>query len=122
LIFVPHTPHKKKTKYSTENKTSHLDGRDGAVLGEHVSQFLLGQVLAKVLDEDVGEALRLLAQLHLALFAGDEPADEHLAERKQNQLGKQNFSTDGSIIFPPTVPYMEKMSENELNHLILVLL
>jgi hypothetical protein len=101
---------------------THLDRRDVPVLAEHAGQVFLGQLLAEVLDEDVGEALRLLAQLHLALFAGDEPADEHLAERKQNQLGKQNFSTDGSIIFPPTVPYMEKMSENELNHLILVLL
>jgi len=40
---------------------------------------LFGEFFAKVLDEDIGEALGLFAQLLLAFLAGDEAADVDLS-------------------------------------------
>ncbi len=57
---------------------SHLDGGDLAVLGEHGGELLFGQFLSKVLDEDVREVFRFLAELLLALLAGNELADVDL--------------------------------------------
>jgi hypothetical protein len=57
---------------------SHLDGGDLAVLGEHGGELLFGQLLSKVLDEDVREVFRFLAELLLALLAGNELADVDL--------------------------------------------
>ena len=61
-----------------KNIETHFDGGDLSKLGEHVSELLLAQLLAKVLDEDVGELLGLLAQLLLALLARNEAANVDL--------------------------------------------
>ena len=61
-------------------KETYLDGGDLSELGEHVSELLLAQLLAEVLDEDVGEALGFLAQLLLALLARNELANVDLKE------------------------------------------
>lgn len=56
----------------------YLDGRDLPVLGEHVCQVLFTQLFAQVLDEHVGEFLRLLAPFLFTLLAWDKAADEDL--------------------------------------------
>ncbi len=57
----------------------YLDGGDFSVFSENVSQILFGEFFAEVLDEDIGEALGLFAQLLLAFLAGDEAADVDLS-------------------------------------------
>ena len=70
----------------------YLDGGDFSVFSENVSQILFGEFFAEVLDEDVGEALGLFAQLLLAFLAGDEAADVDLSTNKE-PLTKMNESS-----------------------------
>jgi hypothetical protein len=53
---------------------------------------LFGEFFAEVLDEDIGEALSLFAQLLLAFLAGDEAADVDLSTNKE-PLTKMNESS-----------------------------
>ncbi len=64
----------------------YLDGRDFSVLGKHVCQILFGQIFAKVLDEDIGEAFGLLAQLLFPLLAGDEASNIDLLAVEQHAI------------------------------------
>ena len=59
---------------------------DGAVRLEHFQQLGVVQVVAEVLDVDVGEALGLLAELLLPLLARHELADEHLLVVEQHAV------------------------------------
>jgi hypothetical protein len=54
-------------------RTHHFVGGDLAILREDLPELVLSQVLAEVLDVDIGELLGLLTQLLLALLAGHEP-------------------------------------------------
>ena len=70
-----------RVNYPKEKDKTNLDGGDLPVLGEEAGQLIFGQFFAEVLDEDVGEALGLLAQLHLALLARNELANVDLKKR-----------------------------------------
>ncbi len=73
-IYIPINVGQLRIKISD----SHLDGGDLSVLGEHGGELLFGQLLSKVLDEDVREVFRFLAELLLALLAGNELTDVDL--------------------------------------------
>ncbi len=47
---------------------------------------MLSELLAEVLDEDIGEALGLLAQLLLPLLAGNEASDVDLLAVEQHPI------------------------------------
>jgi len=66
--------------------SDHFVRGDLPVLGEHLLQLLISQVVAEVLDVDVGELLGLLSKLLLALLARDKPPDEHLLLVQQHAV------------------------------------
>ena len=57
---------------------TYLERGDFAVFAEHGGQVVFREVLVEVLDVDVGELFRFLAQLDLALFTGHETSHENL--------------------------------------------
>jgi len=66
--------------------THHFVGGDLPELGENFLQFLVTEVLSKVLDVHVGELLGLLSQLLLALLAGNESANKDLLLIQQHAI------------------------------------
>ena len=59
---------------------------DFSILGEHLLELLISQLVSEVLDVDVGELLGLLSQLLLSLLAGNESSDKDLLLVQQHAV------------------------------------
>lgn len=70
----------------------YLDRWNLSELGEQTGQYLVGEILSEILDENVRETFRFLSKLLLTLLTWNELSDIDLKRTKFNPI-KINWSS-----------------------------